>query len=165
MRRLAVLALAGVGLAGLGGCGFTPLYATPGVASGLTRIQVVAPEGRSGFLLRQDLDDALGRDKTAAPLYRLEMRLGQNRVAHGLNVNDVAQRYEIDATVNFTLTDLASGKQVHSGFVTSEISYDSASQPYAGITAEQSTLALVAQDAATKIQADLAAWMAHRDAP
>jgi len=37
----------------LAGCGFTPLYAAPGVAPGLSAIETVAPEGRTGFLLRQ----------------------------------------------------------------------------------------------------------------
>jgi LPS-assembly lipoprotein len=59
------LALALV-LPGLSACaGFTPVYARPAAAAGLSRIAVTAPETRTGFLLRQDLEDALARDRTA----------------------------------------------------------------------------------------------------
>ena len=65
----------------LGGCGFTPLYATPGVAGGLPHIEVVAPQGRVGYLLREDLDDDLGHAKGDTPLYRLEMVLDRGAPA------------------------------------------------------------------------------------
>src|SRR5471032_3162892 len=93
---LAMLALAAA--APLCGCGFTPLYGAPGVAAGVTHIQVVAPQGRVGYLLREDLDDALGHAKGDAPTYRLEMVLDQVRQAHGLTANATAQRYELDLT-------------------------------------------------------------------
>ncbi|MBV9994036.1 MAG: hypothetical protein JO127_02365 [Caulobacteraceae bacterium] len=160
MRRLAPV-LAVLGLAALGGCGFTPLYGGPGATSGLSHIDVVAPEGRVGFLLREDLDDALGHDKGAPPAYRLELAISQGRAAHGLTVSGVSQRFEIDLGVDYTLTDLATGKVARTGHVTSDISYDSAVQPYAGIAARQNTQELVALNAAAKIQRELAAWMAN----
>ncbi len=57
------VAASAIGLAGLplAGCGFTPLYATPGLSSGLSSIDVVAPDGRVAFLLRESLDDDLAR--------------------------------------------------------------------------------------------------------
>ena len=161
MRRLAALAAA-LALPALGGCGFTPLYATPGVVQGLTRVDVIAPEGRIGYLLRQDLDDAFGHEQGASPVYRLEMTIEQNRVAHGLTVNAVAQRYEIDLTVSYKLIEVATGAVAFQGHAVSEISYDSAAQPYAGIAARQSTQEKAALDVADKIQIDLAAWMATR---
>ena len=114
-----------------------------------------------GFLVGQDLDDSLGHDKGGAPAYRLEMQLTQTRAAHGLNVENVAQRYELDMTVNYTLTDLATGKVATTGAVTSAVSYDSAAQPYAGIAARQDTQDRQAEDVANKIQLQLDAWMAR----
>ena len=162
LARLAGLSLAMLSLAGLGGCGFTPLYAAPGVTPGLTHIQVMAPGGRMGFLLRQDLDDAFAHDKDGAPVYRLEMQVSQLRNARGLQVDNTAQRYELDLSVTYSLVDAASGKTVHSGQVASVVSYDSTAQPYAGIAARQDTQDRLAADAARKIQLDLAAWMATR---
>ena len=160
--RLASAFLALAAAAPLGGCGFTPLYAQPGVAGGMAHIQIVAPKGRVGYLLREDLDDALGHDKGAPPKYRLEMVMDQTRAAHGLTANDTAQRYELDLTVTYTLTDIATGKVAHTGKVMSVVSYDSADQPYAGIAAREDTENRLASDAAQKIEIQLAAWMASQ---
>lgn len=153
--------LAALAATGLGGCGFTPLYATPGVSSGLANIQVAAPQGRGGYLLREDLDDALGHDKAQTPAWRLDYTLVQTRSPRGLNLADVADRYEVGLTVNYTLTSLATGKIVHTGQVVSQVSYDAATAPYAGITARQDAQERAASDAARRIQVQLAAWMAH----
>ena len=161
-RRLLALAALALAAAPLGGCGFTPLYAEPGTAGGLTHIQVVAPQGRVGYLLREDLDDALGHAKGDAPQYRLEMVLNQVRQSHGLTANATAQRYELDLTVTYTLIDIASGKVATTGAVVSDVSYDSTVQPYAGIAARQDTQDRLASDAAQKIQVRIAAWMATR---
>ena len=160
LRLVFGAALAALGLAAVGACGFTPLYAQPGVAGGLTRIQVVAPQGRVGYLLREDLDDSLGRDVGDAPAYRLDLALAQSRGSHGLRADATAQRYELDMTVRYTLTDLSTGKVAHAGQVTSAVSYDSADQPYAGIAARQDTQDRMASDAAQKIELQVAAWMA-----
>ena len=161
LRRAAPLLFALPALAALGACGFTPLYATPGVGAGLSHIQVVAPpQDRVGFLLREDLDDAFGHEVGAPPQYRLEMTLNEVRQAHGLTANATAQRYELDMRVDYTLTEIATGKVVNKGTVVSNLSYDSADQPYAGIAARQDTQDRLASDAAQKIEVQVAAWMA-----
>jgi LPS-assembly lipoprotein len=165
--RLARKALFGAALAlalPLGGCGFTPLYAQPGVAGGITHIQVDVPKGRVGFLLGEDLDDALGHAKGEAPQYRLEMVLDQARQSHGLTENSTAQRYELELTVIYTLIDISSGKVVTTGQVAGNVFYDSADQPYAGIAARQDVQDRLASDAAQKIQVRIAAWMAEHSA-
>jgi LPS-assembly lipoprotein len=156
---LAALILAA---AGLGGCGFTPLYATPGVSPGLASVDVVAPQGRVGFLLHEDLDDALGHDKAAAAAWRLDMTVAQTRDPRGLTISDVAERYVLGVSVSYTLTEVATGKVAHSGHVNSHVSYDSANDPYAGIAARQDSQERAASDAARQIQIDLASWMAAR---
>ena len=163
-KALFAAALAAALAATLGGCGFTPLYASPGAAGGLTHIQVVAPQGRVGYLLREDLDDQLGQAKGDAPIYRLEMVLDQVRQAHGLTANATAQRYELDLTVTYTLINISTGKVATTGAVTSDVSYDSTDQPYAGIAARQDTQDRLASDAAQKIQVQIAAWMASHAA-
>jgi LPS-assembly lipoprotein len=146
----------------LSACGFTPMYATPGVSAGLSAIDVKAPQGRVGFLLRQDLDDALGHDKLAAPRWRMEMTIDQTRDPRGLTLEDVAERYVLGITVNYKLIDAATGKVVHTGKVASQISYDAADAPYAGIAARQDSQQRAASDAAQKIQIDLAAWLVNK---
>ena len=58
----------------LASCGFTPLYATPGVVSGLSAIDVEAPDGRIAYLMRERLDDAFARDRGVPAAYRLDRK-------------------------------------------------------------------------------------------
>ena len=145
----------------LSGCGFTPLYGVQGVAPSLAAIEVVAAQGRSGFLLREKLDDAFGRNGQA-PQYRLTMTVNETRYPRGVRVDNVANRYELVLAVNYTLTAVGGG-QVRNGHVQSSVTYDSADQPYASIAAEQDGQERAAAEAARQIQLDLAAWLARRD--
>jgi LPS-assembly lipoprotein len=157
----AILSAVLAGAAALGACGFTPLYGVPGVTSGLSHVEVIAPpQDRVGFLMHEDLDDDFGHDQGAPPLYRLSMTLHQVRTAHGLTANATAQRYELDMRVDYALTEIATGKVVKQGSVVSNVSYDSADQPYAGIAARQDTQDRMASDAARRIELEVAAWMA-----
>ena len=151
-------------VAALGGCGFTPLYARPGVAGGITHIEVIAPKGREGYLLRQNLDDDFGHAQGEAPVYRLEITMNTARRAHGLTANDTAQRYELDLKVSYNLVEIASGKVAHTGAVISDISYDSTDQPYAGIAARQDVQNRLASDVAQKIEIQVASWLASQPA-
>jgi LPS-assembly lipoprotein len=146
---------------GLGGCGFTPLYAAPGVSTGLSSIEVVAPKGRVAFLLSEDLDDALAHDKSAPAAWRLNLTILQTRDPRGLSINDVAQRYDVGLTVKFTLTSVATGKVAQTGQVTTSVSYDEADAPYAGVAARQDAQERAASDAARRIQIQIATWMAR----
>ncbi|MGH6987103.1 MAG: LPS assembly lipoprotein LptE [Caulobacteraceae bacterium] len=146
----------------LAGCGFTPLYATPGLADGLSRIDVVAPHGRVGYLLAEDLDDGLARNRTSGARWRLTMQVVETRAPRGLSLSDVAQYYVLGVTVRYTLNDLATGRAVHSGEVVSQVNYDATDQPYAAIAARQDGQQRLASDAARKIQMDLSLWLASQ---
>ena len=154
-----VLGLAAVALSA---CGFTPLYGTPGVTQGLASIQVVAPDGRASYLLREDLDDAFAKNRNGAPAWRMDLALSEQRYPRGLRVDNVATRYEYVLTANYTLSSLPSGAPAKSGVVRVELTYDSADQPYASIAAQQDVQDRAAQEAARRIQLELAAWMAGR---
>jgi LPS-assembly lipoprotein len=159
IQRALLLTLAALTLSG---CGFTPLYGVQGLAPALAAIEVVAPPGRAGFLLREKLDDALGRG-AAAPAYRLTMTLAENRYPRGVRVDNVANRYELVLVVDYTLTAVGGGP-VKTGHIQSSVTYDSADQPYASIAAEQDGQERAAGEAARQIQLDLASWLAKRDA-
>ncbi len=161
MRRLLVPLLCVAGLA-LSACGFTPMYAAPGVSPGMSSIQVVAPEGRVGYLLRESLDDALAHRPGETPAYRLELVMDQTRDPLGLRIDDVAKRYQVTLTVNYVLTDAATGQVALRGVATSFVSYDAANQPYASIAARQDVQQRAANDVARKIRMDLATWFLAR---
>ena len=159
IQRVLLLGLMAVTLSA---CGFTPLYGVQGVAPTLAAIEVVAPPGRAGFLLREKLDDALGRG-TAAPAYRLTMTLAENRYPRGVRVDNVANRYELQLVIDYSLTAV-NGGVVKTGHIQSAVTYDSADQPYASIAAEQDGQERAAAEAARKIQLDLATWLAGKKA-
>ncbi len=159
IRRLSLAAVA-IAALGLASCGFTPLYGQPGVVSGLAAIDVVAPEGRTGYLIREHLDDAFGKDHGAAPAYRMNLVLGEARYPRGVRIDNVATRYEYVVSASYVLTSISSGRPVKRGMVHVELTYDSADQPYASIAAQQDAQDRAAQEAARRIQLELAAWLA-----
>ena len=160
MKRVIISAALAATALGLSACGFTPLYATPGVSTHLTAVQVVTPPGRTGQLIREHLDDALARDKGVTPRYKMELALSETRYPRGVRVDNVATRYEYVLTANYTVTALPSGTPVKVGTTRVEVTYDSADQPYASISAQQDAQDRAAAEAARKIQLELAAWLA-----
>lgn len=151
---MAVMAL------GLSACGFTPLYGPQTVTKGLSSIEVVAPPGRAGYLLREKLDDAFARDATILPTHRLVYVVSEQRYARGVRVDNVANRYELNLTASWRLMDSKTGQAVKSGTTSAAVTYDSADQPYASIAAQQESQERAATELARRIQLELAAWLA-----
>ena len=162
MTMRLVAALAALGSAALlVGCGFTPMYATPtGVAPALSSIEVRVPETRTGYLLREELDDALARNKGRAPEYVLTLAVNEDRWARGLRVDDVATRYEVALQVDYILTERRTRRQLRTGTVTANVTYDSPDQPYSGVAAFSDGQERAATQAAERIRLDLARWFA-----
>jgi LPS-assembly lipoprotein len=150
---------------GLSGCGFAPLYGQPGVVSNLAAIDVEAPQGRTGFLIREHLDDAFAKDRSARPAYHMQLALAEQRVPRGVRVDNVATRYEYVLVATYALTAVPSGALAKRGSVRVELTYDSADQPYASVAAQQDAQDRAAQEAARRIQLELAAWLAEGAPP
>jgi LPS-assembly lipoprotein len=146
--------------AALGGCGFAPLYAQDAVVPRLASIDVVAPEGRTGFLIREHLDDAFAKNRDTAPAYRMNLQLAETRYPRGVRVDNVATRYEYVLTAAYQLAALPSGAPVKTGAVHVELTYDSPDQPYASVAAQEDAQDRAAEEAARRIQRELAAWLA-----
>jgi LPS-assembly lipoprotein len=144
----------------LGGCGFTPLYGSPGVSPKLSSIEVARPDGRTGYLMGQFLDDDFAKDRAVAPAYRLTFKTRETRIPRGIRVNNVASRYELQLAATYTLTDIKTRAAVTQGQVEVNVSYDSADQPYAGIAAESEGQQRAAEQAAQRIRLELATYFA-----
>ena len=151
MRRLALAALFLVGLAG---CGFTPLYGDAGAGAALSRIAVTTQDDRLGYRVREQLEDALGRDGGQAPLWRLETTLDQSRRPLGRRIDDTAARYELTVRGAWTLTPLNGGEAI-AGVETVTTTYAAADQPYAAIAAQQDGEERAAAELARLIRLDL----------
>jgi LPS-assembly lipoprotein len=160
---MAALSLTAAALA-LGGCGFTPLYATNSAGGSLAAIDVTTPNDRTGFLLKQSLQDELALQTSGAPRYRLDCKVVEKRYPRGVRVNNVANRYEVNMTVAYTLTDLATSKAVLTSTAPVIVTYDSADPPYAGTVAAQNGDERAAQQAAIQIRLALGRYFAGRPA-
>jgi LPS-assembly lipoprotein len=160
MRPLLIAAVLALLAPALGGCGFTPLYAAPGVSPNLSSIEVARPDGRTGFLMGQFLDDDFAKDRSQAPAYRLLLKTRETRIPRGIRVNNVASRYELQLGTTYTLIDLKTRAPVASGVVQVSVSYDSADQPYAGIAAESEGQQRAAEQSAQRIRLELASYFA-----
>jgi LPS-assembly lipoprotein len=143
-----------VALLGLAGCGFTPVYGDAGVGSSLSRIAVTTQDDRLGYRVREQLEDALGRDGAQAPLWRLETVLEQSRRPLGRRIDDTATRYELTVRGAWTLTPVAGGAPL-TGIQTVTTTYAAADQPYAAITAQQDGEERAAGELARLIRLDL----------
>lgn len=161
MRRL-LAGLIVLSTLGLSACGFTPLYAKYGVATGLSQVDVVAHDGRTAYLLRERLNDALGRDPAQPPAYRLDYDLQEVRIPRGLGPDNAASRYELNVRVDWKLTDLATGQQARGGRTDVMVTYGAADPPYAGVAAQQDGQERAAAEAARRIRLELAQFFAAR---
>jgi len=160
-RAFLTAAVLGAGALALGGCGgFTPLYAAQGVSTKMAAIEVSRPDGRTGYLMGQYLDDELAKNRGEAAVYRLLLKTSETRIPRGIRVDNVASRYEVDLNTAYTLVEIASRKVVTSGVVKVNVTYDSADQPYAGIAAEQDGQLRAAEQSAERIRLELASYFA-----
>lgn len=150
-RAAALVSLAGLMLAG---CGFTPLYGEAGVGTALTRISVTTQDDRLGYRIREQLEDALGRDASQAPLWRLETTAEQTRRPLGRRIDDTATRYALTVRGAWTLTPVGGGLPL-SGVETVTTTYAAADQPYAAIAAQQDGEERAAVELARQIRLEL----------
>lgn len=161
MKQVLAPALIAAAL-GLSGCaGFQPLYARSEVVKTLGSIQISAPAGRTGYLMRQHLDDAFAKDRSAPPRYAMDLTLAEARFPRGVRIDNVATRYEYVLTASYALKTLPAGALAKRGRVRVELTYDSADQPYASISAQQDAQDRAADEAARRIELELAVWLAN----
>ena len=161
MGKSALVLVLTLAAAGLAGCGFTPLYAEQGVTGGLAHIAVEAPDGRTAYLLREELDDVLGHARADTPAYRLVFDLVESRVPRGLGPDNAASRYELSVQVDWKLL-AAAGQELETGRTMVLVTYGAADAPYAGIAAQQDGQERAAAEAARRIRLDLAQYFARQ---
>jgi LPS-assembly lipoprotein len=163
LARSALAVLALLLTPALNACGFTPLYADPGVVHGLSHIQVEVPQTRTGYLIREDLQDNLalhGGDEK--PEYRLVVDLNEIRMARGLRPDATADRYETRLRMNYTLTRIATGEVVLKRSSTVSVVTPATAQPYAGIAGQQAAQERAAWGASQFIKTQILRALAAR---
>ena len=140
-------------------CGLQPMYAGGGsgaVAQGLAGIEVPAIEGRSGWLVRNALNDRFGAAGGAAPRYRLDVRLDERLEGLGVLADDTVARERLTLRARYQLVDIASEAILLDATDGTDAGIDVVSSEYAVIAAEQSAGERLAKDLADRITARVA---------
>jgi LPS-assembly lipoprotein len=144
-RRRTLLGMAlglvlGLGLSGLSGCGWTPLYADPetGPADAeLRAIRVDSIPERFGQRLALALRESLNPTGEATPQhYILRITLQVVRLDLGVQTQGLGTRGRLDAFANFTLSDNKSGAQLLAGSSHVAESFDILANEYSNVVAE-----------------------------
>lgn len=142
------------------GCGLQPVYSggTAGaVAQGLAQVEVAPIEGRGGWLVRNELIDRMSvANSSAAPRYRLDVRLDDRLEALGVLSNDNISRERRTLRARYQLIDIATGEIVFDATAASDAGIDVVSSEYAVIAAEQTALENLSRDIAERIVTALA---------
>ncbi|HEY0053480.1 MAG TPA: LPS assembly lipoprotein LptE [Caulobacteraceae bacterium] len=162
LRSVGAAALLAGLLTTLAACGFTPLYAEPGVVPALTHIEVRNEDTRTGFMLREGLEDSLGWNRSEPARYRLVVASSETRAALGRRLDETATRYQLTLTVSYVLTDAASGATVTQGAINAVTNYAASDQAYAGLVAHEDGQNRAARQAADLIRGELARFFADQ---
>lgn len=125
-----------LGALALAGCGFQPVYG-PGGSAGALRdsIAVQAPDTTAEFDLVARLETRLGRP--AVPRYNLGYKLVTREVGVAITPDQETIRRDITGTLDFTLTEIASGKVVTSGTLKAFTGYSNTGSTVSILTASQ----------------------------
>jgi len=132
--RRTVLSL--LAAAPLAACGFTPVYGPGGGGNALRgQILVDAPDTRLGFELVSRLEERLGR--ATAPTYALSYGLVTETTDLAITGSDDITRINIEGTLDFEVTEIASGARVQSGQVATFTAYSTTGSPVATAAARR----------------------------
>lgn len=160
-RRVAAL-FVGLGLLGLGGCGFQPLYGETGAGysaqSALAQIEIAPIRDRAGQQLRNELiREFTPNGGSLDPAYRMQITLSvAERDVFTRETSDV-ERKTVRMTATYTLVDIVSDQPVHEGIAFTETSFNRVVSEFANIRARTDAENRAAVDLAQQISQQVAA--------
>ena len=138
----------------LAACGLKPLYSggsKGAVAGALGTIQVAPIEGKSGWLMRNALNDRLGGQDNAAAQFRLVVVLDDQISGFGVRADDTVTRERRTLRARYQLVAVATGETVLDATAGSDAGIDVVSSEYATIAGENSALENLTQKVANQI--------------
>lgn len=163
MMRILALAL----MLLVSACGLRPLYSGGGggkVSQVLRSVDVAAIDGKAGWLMRNALNDRLGRNPSIPAEYRLEVELDDQISGFGVRRDDAVTRERRTLRARYRLVDAAQGTVVLDATAGSDAGIDVVSSEYATIAAENTALERLSQILADQIVARVALF-AERQTP
>jgi LPS-assembly lipoprotein len=138
----------------LSGCALQPLYsggsAGP-VAATLESVSVDPIEGKSGWLVRNALNDRLSATGNSAPRYRLVVKLDDQIEGFGVRADDTVTRERRTLRARYQLVDSTTNETVLDATAGSDAGIDVVSSEYATIAGENTALENLSQKIADQI--------------
>jgi LPS-assembly lipoprotein len=151
---LAVLAIgvvAGSGL--LAGCGFQPVYSPDG--RGIGPVQVALIDGRTGYLVQQELTRLATLERGAAPARRLEVVLDSAFASTNQRADGFFNRTQLTVTANWKLLGSREAPDGQ-GRVSVMVGYDTREQAFGTVSLQADAEERAAVMLAERIWADVA---------
>lgn len=134
-RRIALL-----GLLGLAGCGFAPIYGDGAAIQGAFAFET--DESILGFRLRARLKDRLGQPSSAK--FVLKASLDASERAAAITEDGDTSRLNVIGAATWSLTDLTTNQQIETGKVEAFTSYSATGSTVATQTAKDDARARLA---------------------
>lgn len=147
----------------LAGCGFEPVHAPGGSASGLRgQLRADAPADRNDFDFVARIENRLGRGVGAS--YGLSYEIETDEEPVGVTPGQEITRYNIVGVAKYDVVELDTGQVVHSGRVESFASYSSTGSIVSTLTAGTDARSRLMIALADRVEAELVAaapaWLA-----
>lgn len=125
-----------LGALALAGCGFRPVYGEGGSGRALRQaVRAADPVSPEDFHFVAALDEVLGRPDS--PRYDLAYAIALREEGAGTVQGLGATRMQVFGTLDFTLTDIATGATVAQGQVSGDSAYSSTGTQLATLTAAE----------------------------
>jgi LPS-assembly lipoprotein len=120
----------------LAACGFAPAYGPGGTAVQLVEtVRVADPSDKNSFDLVERLEERLGRPENHR--FNLAYTIKTEAVGVGITTENEITRFNLTGTVDYTLTDKASGSRLTGGRVQGFTAYSATGSTVAGLAAEE----------------------------
>lgn len=153
--------------AALPACALQPLYATgesSAVVQSLRSVEVAPIDGKAGWLMRNALNDRLGRERGEAATYRLEIELDDQITGFGVRRDDAITRERRSLRARYRLVEAAKGTVVLDATAGSDAGIDVVSSEYATVAAENTALERLSQIVADQIVTRVALYVSRAPA-
>jgi LPS-assembly lipoprotein len=144
----------------LAACGFQPMYAPVGGGQAIGPVEIQTIEGKSGHVLKTELDRILAVENNGAAPALLQITLHEQVEQLGLRRDESATRAELHLIANYVFTP-ASGARPIRGSVETSVNYDIPTAAFAAISAQDDARERAAETMAERFRAELALRLAQ----
>ncbi|HVV33859.1 MAG TPA: LPS assembly lipoprotein LptE [Vitreimonas sp.] len=144
----------------LAACGFQPMYAPVGGGQAIGPVEISTIEGKSGHILKTELDRILAVENNGSQPAQLQITLKEDIQSIGLRRDESSTRADLVLTANYIFSPANGGRPIRGSVVTT-VSYDIPTAAFAAISAQDDARERAAETMAERFRAELALRLAQ----